>query len=140
MTKSRIRAHRIRRSRIFRSSLSSFVLAERASLSRRPSWPQESVEQILPPLIVAAAHQAHDVAASVEVEGARFAHQLHAGFERKLVALSAVAGVAASHKILPGGGASARARDHVIQGQLARGQHGGAILASITIAKQDIFS
>src|SRR5579863_1453559 len=101
---------------------------------------RESVEQILPPLIVAAAHQAHDVAAGVEVESARFAHQFHAGFERKLVALSAVAGVAASYKILPGGGASAGARDDVIKRQLARRQHGGAILARVTIAKQDIFS
>ena len=32
-----------------------------------------SVEEIFPPLIIRAAHQAHDMAAGVEIEGARFA-------------------------------------------------------------------
>ena len=54
--------------------------------------PYVSVKQILPPLIVGAAHQAHDVAAGVEVEGAGFAHQLHAGFGGRLISLAAIAG------------------------------------------------
>jgi len=59
------------------------------------------------------------VAAGVEIEGARFTHQLHSGFERKLVALAAIAGVAAGHKILPCRGTAARAGSDVIQSQLA---------------------
>ena len=55
------------------------------------------------------------MATGVEVEGAGFAHQLHAGFERCLVALAAIAGVAAGDEILPGRIASARAGDHVVE-------------------------
>ena len=60
------------------------------------------IKQILPPLIVRPAHQPHDVAAGMEIEGAGLAHQLHAGFQRKLVALAAIASVAAGYKIFPG--------------------------------------
>src|SRR5260370_5029213 len=95
------------------------------------------VEQILPPLIVRPAHEPHDVAAGVEVEGARFAHQLHAGFEGELIALAAIAEMAARHQVFPGGGASARAWDYVVERQLAGGQHGSAILAGITSAQHD---
>src|SRR5882724_13695559 len=70
----------------------------------------ELIKQILPPLVVRPAHQPHDVAAGVEVEGAGLAHQLHAGFGGELVAFAAVASVAASDQVLPGGGASAGAR------------------------------
>ena len=73
------------------------------------------IKQILPPLIIRAAHQAHDVAAGVKVEGAGLAHQLHAGLEGELLAFAAIAGVAAGHEIFPGRRASAGARDHMIQ-------------------------
>ena len=76
------------------------------------------VEKILPPFVVGTAHEAHDVAAGVEVEGARLAHQLHAGFDRKLVALAAVAEMAASDQVLPGRSAAAGARHNVIERQL----------------------
>ena len=59
------------------------------------------VEQVLSPLIVGVAHQAHDVAAGVEIEGARFSRRLHIGFVRQLIALTAVAGMAARDKIFP---------------------------------------
>src|SRR5205807_5428268 len=78
-----------------------------------------SVEQILSPLIVRPAHEPHNVAAGVEVEGARFAHQLHAGFEGELIAFAAIAEMAACHQVFPGGGASARAWNHVVERQLA---------------------
>ena len=61
------------------------------------------IEEVLPPLIVRASHQAHDVAAGVEVEGAGFAHQLHAGFGGKLVAFAAIAGMAAGDEVFPRG-------------------------------------
>lgn len=60
-----------------------------------------SVEQILPPLIVRPSHQSHDVTAGMEVEGMRFPHQLHAGFEGHLISLAAVAGVASGDEIFP---------------------------------------
>jgi hypothetical protein len=59
------------------------------------------VKQILPPLIIRMPHQAHDVAAGVEIEGARFSRRLHIGFVRQLIALTAVAGMAARDKIFP---------------------------------------
>ena len=80
------------------------------------------------------------MAAGVEVEGAGLAHQLHAGFERGLVALAAVAGVAAGDQVFPGGGASAGARDHVVEREFARGQHGVAVLAGIAVAQQNVFA
>ena len=42
------------------------------------------------------------MATGVEIEGAGFAHQFHAGLDRGLVAFPPVAGMAAGHKILPG--------------------------------------
>ena len=99
-----------------------------------------SVEQILPPLIVRAAHQPHDMAAGMEIEGARFAHQLHSRFRRRLVALVAIAEMAAGDEIFPRGCASARARDHVVQRQFARRKNSQAILAGIAVANKNVLS
>src|ERR1700758_3363141 len=96
------------------------------------------VEKILPPLIIRSSHQAHDVAAGVKVEGARLAHQLHPCFGWELIALAAIAGMAAGDQVFPGRRTSTRARDHVIERQLARRQHRAAILTSIAIAQQDV--
>ena len=74
-----------------------------------------SIKKILPPLVVGAAHQAHDVATGVKIEGAGFAHQLHTGFIGHLVALAAIAGMAACHQIFPGGSASARTGHDVVE-------------------------
>jgi len=74
-----------------------------------------SIEQILPPLVVGSSHQAHDVAAGVEIEGAGLAHKLHSGFIGHLVALAAIAGMAACHQIFPGGSASARTGHDVVE-------------------------
>src|SRR6202453_5429629 len=90
-----------------------------------------SIKQILPPLIVRPAHEPHDVAAGVEVEGAGFAHQLHSGFGWELVALAAVAVMAAGYEILPGGGTSAGAGEGGPQGHCLVGQHGGDILTGV---------
>ncbi len=80
------------------------------------------------------------MAAGVEVEGAGFAHELHAGFQGELVAFAAVAGVAAGYEIFPGGRASAGAGDDVIEGQFAGRQHGGAVLAGVAIAQQNVLA
>ena len=99
-----------------------------------------SIEEILPPLVVGAAHQAHDVAARVQVEGTGLAHQFHAGFDGKLISLLAVAEMAASDQILPCGGSAAGAGDNVIERQLTRRQHFSTILAGIAIAQQDVLA
>jgi hypothetical protein len=101
---------------------------------------RELIEQIFPPLIVRPAHEPHDVAAGVEIEGAGLAHQLHAGFEGKLVSLAAIAGVAAGYKIFPRGGTAARAGNDVVQSQVARRQHGRAVLASVAVTQQDVLA
>ena len=85
-------------------------------------------------------HQAHDVAAGVEIEGARFARGPHIGFVRKLVALAAVAGMAAGDQVLPGGQTAAGTRDDVIEREFARGQRGAAVLARVTVAQQDVLA
>ena len=64
------------------------------------------IEQVFSPLIVRAAHQAHDVAAGVEIEGAGLAHESHIRFVRQLIALAAIARMAAGHKVFPRRGSS----------------------------------
>jgi hypothetical protein len=76
------------------------------------------VEKIFAPFVVGATHQAHDMAAGVEVEGTRFAHQLHAGFNRQLISLLAVAEVTAGDQVLPGRKAAAGTGDNMIERQL----------------------
>ena len=85
-------------------------------------------------------HQAHDVATGVEIEGAGFAGGPHVGFVRKLVAFAAVAGMTAGYEILPGGETSARARNDVVERELAGGQRGAALLAGVAVAQQNVFS
>src|SRR5277367_2237421 len=77
-----------------------------------------SIEQILAPLIVALAEQAHQVAIRVQTERARRARQTHAGFLRRAAALPVVARMAASYQIFPGSFAGAGARHHVVERQL----------------------
>ena len=102
--------------------------------------PAPLIEEILSPLVVGAAHQSHNVAAGMKVECAGFAHQLHARFRWRLVAFAAVARMAASDEVLPGGGTSARARDYMIKSQFSRRQDRRAILAGIAIAQQNVLT
>ena len=78
-----------------------------------------SVEKVLAPFVIGAAHQAHDVAASVEIEGAGLAHEFHSRFAGELIAFAAIAWMTAGDKILPGGSATARTGHYVVEGQLA---------------------
>src|SRR6266568_4186440 len=61
------------------------------SLLGRESLKHHLIEEVLSPLIVGAAHQAHDVTTGVQVESMWFAHQLHRCFSRQLVALRSIA-------------------------------------------------
>jgi hypothetical protein len=99
------------------------------------------IKEVLAPAVVAAAQHAHDLAAGVEREGARLAEQNHiVDFAEEAVAFVAIALVAAGDEILPGGAAAARARNNVIESKLA-GRHGlSAILASVTVAQQNVFA
>ena len=109
------------------------------SADNYPSLSLCLVEQILSPLIVRVPHQAHDVAAGVEIEGSRFPRGLHVGFVRKLIAFAAVAGMAAGDEIFPGRESPARARNHMIERKFTRGKRGAAILAGVAVAQQDVF-
>ena len=99
------------------------MLALRAGVDEILRFAQDDnlIEQIFSPLIVGVAHQAHDVAAGVEIERARFTRGLHVGFVWKLVAFAAIAGMTAGDQVLPGGEASSRAWNHVIQREFAGG-------------------
>jgi hypothetical protein len=92
------------------------------------------VEQILAPLVIGVAHHAHDVAAGVEVERARFAEEVHIGFMGKLVALAAVAAVAAGYEILPARRTAAGAREDVVEREIASAENVTAVLACVAVA------
>jgi len=80
------------------------------------------------------------VAAGVQIEGARLTHQLHTGFDGELITFLPIAGVAASHQILPGGRPAARARNYVVKSKIARGKQGRTVLAGIAVTEQNILS
>jgi hypothetical protein len=101
---------------------------------------EQLIEQILSPLIIRMPHQAHDVAAGVEIEGTRLAGGPHVGFVRKLIAFAAVAAVATGDEVLPGGKASARARDDVVEGELSGRKIRAAILTGVAVAQQDVLT
>jgi len=74
-----------------------------------------SAEQVLPPAIVGPAQHAHKLAAGVEAEGARRPQQPQPSLFRQAVAFAIVAGVTASHQVVPVGVSPTRARDDVIE-------------------------
>jgi len=86
------------------------------------------------------AHQPHDVPAGVQIEGSGLAQGLHIDLVREMIAFGAIASVAAGHQVLPGGGASSRARDDVIERKLGGAQRGTAILAGVPVAQQNILA
>ena len=80
------------------------------------------------------------MAAGVEVEGARFAHEMHARLRGELIAFATVAGMTTRDQIFPSRRASSGAGNDVVERQLARHEDFAAVLAGIAVAKQDIFS
>ena len=60
-------------------------------------------------------------------------------FSRRLP-FAPVAGMAAGHQILPGGVAATRARNHVIERELAGRQRIAAVLAGVAVAQQDVLA
>src|SRR5580698_959319 len=78
--------------------------------------------------------------AGVQTERAGGARQLHSTFFRRAAALAVVARMAAGYQVFPGSLSGARARNHVIERQLARGHGAMAILAGITVAHQNVLA
>src|SRR5437868_14422285 len=76
---------------------------------------EKLVKEVLAPLIVRSAHQAHDVSAGMQVERTRFAQQFHICFGRKLITLVAIAQMAASDQIFPGEGAASGTRTYMVE-------------------------
>ena len=77
------------------------------------------IKQILAPLFVALAEQAHQVTAGVEAERAWRAKEFHAGLFGCAIALSIVTPMTTGDQIFPSGLAGARTRDDMVQGHLA---------------------
>ncbi|MCU1268946.1 MAG: hypothetical protein JWN74_240 [Acidobacteriaceae bacterium] len=98
------------------------------------------IKQILPPAVIRASHQSHDVTAGMEIEGMRLTHQLHTGFGGHLISLAAVAGMATRDQVFPTRGPASRARHYMVQRQLTRRQKFSAILAGIPVAQQNVLS
>jgi len=74
----------------------------------------------------------------MKIEGAWLAHQLHSCLYRKLISLTPVAGVAASHEIFPGRRASAGTGHDVIKSEFTGWQKLAAILAGVAIPQQNV--
>jgi hypothetical protein len=98
------------------------------------------IKQVLPPFVVGAAHQSHDMAAGMEIEGARLAHELHACLGGRLVSFAAIARMAAGDEILPRRRAAARTGYHVIERKFPGRQNFRAVLAGIAVAQKNILS
>ena len=99
------------------------------------------IEEIFAPTVIAVAEHTHDLPAGVEREGARFTQQDHVfDFMQQSVALAAIAGVAACDKVLPGGVATARAWDDVVEGEFAGGEDNAAVLTGISVAEEDVLA
>ena len=60
------------------------------------------VKQVLTPFQIRPADHPHDVTAGVQREWARLLLQLHVCFGKQVIPFAPVAGVAASHQVLPG--------------------------------------
>jgi len=76
----------------------------------------------------------------MKIESARLARELHCRFDRKLIPLTTIARVAASHEIFPSRRASAGSWNDVIERQFSGGQHHPTVLAGIAIAQKDVFA
>src|SRR6266850_2264333 len=101
---------------------------------------QPSVEEVLAPLGIRVSHQAHDVAAGMEIERTRLAQQLHVGLMSQLVPFATVAVVAACNEVLPSGESAARTGHYVVERELAGRHHLAAVLAGVAIAQQDVLA
>ena len=76
----------------------------------------------------------------MKIESAGFAHEFHAGFAGSLIALLAVAGMAAGDQVFPCRAAASRARNHMIERELARRHYRTAVLADVPVTQQNIFA
>src|SRR5882724_2138054 len=99
-----------------------------------------SIEQILPPLVITLGEHPHQVPAGMQTERARHASQAHVRFLRSPIALAVVAPDAAGDEVLPRTLALARARHYMVERQLARRQGLVAVLAGVTVAQQNVLA
>src|ERR1700753_3362412 len=105
------------------------------------SYTVSLIIEIFPPLVIGVTNHAHDVAAGMKGERPWLAQQPDIPYlAEQMIALSAIAGMAAGDKILPGGESAARTRDHMIEGEFSRRQNNPAVLAAITVTEQDVLA
>src|ERR1700758_242563 len=80
------------------------------------------------------------MAAGVEIERSRLAHQLHTGFGGCLVSFLTVARMAAGYQVLPRGQPTTRTWNHMIKREFSGGEHERAVLAGVAVAQQDVLA
>ena len=71
---------------------------------------------------------------------ARRMAQIQATFVWHVVSLGQIADATCCHNIVPTGMPAARARHHMIEGQVLNGEAGGTILAGKSVAQENIES
>jgi hypothetical protein len=98
------------------------------------------VEEVLSPLLVAVADQAHQLPGSVQGKRTWAALELQPGLFGSTITFAVVALVAASHKVFPRRASPARTRHHVVERKLRRRKSVRAELASVAVAQKDVFS
>src|ERR1700730_10181270 len=98
-----------------------------------------SIKQVLAPLFVFIADEAHQLPGGMQSEGTRAPGQRNPSFFGSAVALAVIALIAAGHQILPRGPPAAGSRHDVIQSQLRSRKRATAELASIAVSQKYIF-
>src|SRR5229473_699298 len=96
------------------------------------------IKQVLTPLFVPVADEAHQLPRGVQREGARAPLQFQPGLFRSAVALVVVALVAAGHQIFPRRPPASGAGHDVIQSQLGAQQSPPAELAGVAVTQQNV--
>src|SRR5712671_6924812 len=98
------------------------------------------IKKVLPPLGVRPPDHPHDVPAGMERKWPRLLKQLHLGLSQQPGAFATVAGMAASYQIFPCGRPTSRARNHVVQGEIAGGKQHAAVLAGVAVTQKNVFA
>jgi hypothetical protein len=97
-----------------------------------------SVVQILPPLLLADSRLAHESSRGVNRYAARLTEQFHACFRRRPICLAPVAVATRGNQVLPRALSASSARNYMLQFQFAAQKLVAAILASVSVADEDV--
>src|SRR5438270_7172348 len=89
------------------------------------------IEKILPPLVVAAAQQPHQMTTRVKAERTGRPEQFHSGLVWRAAPLAVVARVTAGNQVLPGCFARTRPGNHMVQSHFPGWQRLVAILTGV---------